>query len=85
MSDGEQERIAYCAPGWKAAAELVLVLRGEHVSEVTEHPWLEGTTDVYVFTPQPFSAGMPPFRMQSRFPAFPEITRPGFANLITGL
>jgi hypothetical protein len=37
---------AYCAPGRKAAAELALFLRGESVTEITEHPMLEGTTDV---------------------------------------
>jgi hypothetical protein len=42
---------AYCAPGRKAIAELALWLRGEHVAEITEHPWLEGSTDVWLVSP----------------------------------
>jgi hypothetical protein len=65
MSEDQQERIAYCAPGRKPIAELVVLMQNERVASVTEHPWLEGTTDVYVFTPQPFTpAEMLPFRMQ---------------------
>lgn len=31
---------AYCAPGRKTVAELVLTLRGKRYSGVTEHPYL---------------------------------------------
>lgn len=39
---------AFCAPGRKAIAELVLAMRGEEVGEVTESPVLEGSTDIIV-------------------------------------
>lgn len=54
------DRIAYCAPGTKLAASLALLLQGEQVAELTEHPWLEGSTDVLVISPPDFySAGSP--------------------------
>lgn len=49
------DRIAYCAPGTKLAASLALLLQGEQVAELTEHPWLEGSTDVLVVSPPDFS------------------------------
>jgi len=42
---------AYCAPGRKAVSELALTLRGERYAQITEHPWLEGLTDVWLMSP----------------------------------
>lgn len=56
----ETGKIAYCAPGRKALAEVALVLQGEFVREVAEHAWLTGSTDIIVvdrdkFTPLDFA------------------------------
>ena len=40
------EWVAYCAPGTKPLTALSLMLRGENVTEIAEHPWLAGSTDV---------------------------------------
>jgi hypothetical protein len=40
--------VAYCAPGCKAMAELVLAIRGERVREIVEHPWLAGDDDTVI-------------------------------------
>jgi hypothetical protein len=37
---------AYCAPGRKPIAELLLAVRGEKVSEIVESPALTGSTDI---------------------------------------
>lgn len=37
---------AYCAPGQRGVAELLLALRGERYRELVEHPWLAGRTDI---------------------------------------
>jgi hypothetical protein len=34
--------VAYCAPGTKAIAEMLLILKGEHAGEIIEHPYLAG-------------------------------------------
>jgi hypothetical protein len=43
--------VAYCAPGRHDAAALVLALKGETVSEIREHPYLEGYDGILVCTP----------------------------------
>lgn len=48
MSDDDKQPVAYCAPGKRPIAELTLLLHGEQVSEVREHPWLEGMADAIV-------------------------------------
>lgn len=45
--------VAYCAPGLKARSEAVLAERGEFVSDVVEHPWMEGYRDVLLMWPPP--------------------------------
>lgn len=45
--------VAYCAPGSRLAAALTLMLKGEQVARIEEHPWLEGATGVYVVTEDP--------------------------------
>jgi hypothetical protein len=45
--------VAYCAPGRRYAAALALALKGEQVERITEHPWLEGRTDVIVMAEPP--------------------------------
>lgn len=42
---------AYCAPGRREVAALVLALRGEQVSGVTEHPWLAGWDGIILVAP----------------------------------
>lgn len=53
--------VAYCAPGCRVIAELVLAARGEQVARITEHPWLEGAESVYVVAgdPLPRAASIP--------------------------
>ena len=45
--------VAYCAPGQRLAAELALMLKGERVARIAEHPWLEGISDVIVISEPP--------------------------------
>jgi hypothetical protein len=45
--------VAYCAPGSKTAAALTLMLKGEQVAEIAEHPWLAGHTDILVVREDP--------------------------------
>lgn len=45
--------VAYCAPGQKIAAALLLTEHGETVMEIREHPWLSGPA-VYVAHPEAF-------------------------------
>lgn len=45
--------VAYCAPGRRAVAELLLAARGEQVARIAEHPWLEGTDGIYVVAESP--------------------------------
>lgn len=40
--------LAACAPGRRAAAEVMLAARGEHYDELIESPALEGTMGVVV-------------------------------------
>lgn len=42
------EWLAYCAKDHKVSATLCLALRGEQVSDIREHPWLEGDEIVLV-------------------------------------
>lgn len=56
----DRRPFAVCAPGMRPLAELALLLRGEHVSEVRESAVLEGTA-VYVLTPPDFSDIVPQF------------------------
>lgn len=51
--DARPLAVAYCGPGLKSRSEAVLAERGEAVSEVIEHPWLEGYRDVLLFWPPP--------------------------------
>jgi hypothetical protein len=69
MSD-EQLPVAYCAPGLKPLAALVLALRGEQVSEIVEHSWLlEGYEDTVIVAGPPPVFEIPPFQMSAP-PAF---------------
>lgn len=73
--------IAYCAPGMKVATALALMLRGETVSEVIEHPYLAGSTDVLsvnpdAFAPQEFLLDPEAFRMSPATPRQPEEPSP---------
>jgi hypothetical protein len=43
---------AYCAPGSRAVAELVLAVKGEAVTGVTEHPYLAGWDGILLVSPQ---------------------------------
>ncbi len=45
--------VAYCAPGRRQVAALTLVIKGEQVARITEHPWLEGSTSVIVVSEPP--------------------------------
>lgn len=45
--------IAYCAPGRRPIAELILLARGEQVARIIEHPWLEGADGIYVVAEDP--------------------------------
>ena len=45
--------VAYCAPGQRFAAAFTLTFKGEQVARIVEHPWLEGTTGVYVVAEDP--------------------------------
>lgn len=45
--------VAYCAPGRRLAAALTLMLKGEEVARIVEHPWLEGADGVYVVAEDP--------------------------------
>jgi hypothetical protein len=53
MTDEPAKPVAYCAPGRQAIAKLALLLHGQQVIEVREHPGVEGLDDVYVVTPSP--------------------------------
>jgi hypothetical protein len=66
------EWLAYCAKGRKAAAALTLALRGEKVSEISEHPWLDGDQIVLI---NPDALHEPPQMPWEPFPL------PGFRPL----
>ena len=57
---------AYCAPGRKAVSELALTLHGERYAQITEHPWLEGLTDVWLMSPDAGHLDFPPMPLLSR-------------------
>lgn len=68
MPDDAPLPVAVCAPGHRAAAALILAVKGEEVSEIREHPWLEGYGDVLVFSPSaetaiPFPVMAPAWRV----------------------
>jgi hypothetical protein len=44
---------AYCAPGNRLLAALVLALHGDKPEEIVEHPWLKGTSDVILMADLP--------------------------------
>jgi len=67
---------AYCAPGRKVISELALVLKGERYAEMTEHPWLEGSTDVWLV------AALPPLELSPLPPFSAEFTRPPWYCLL---
>jgi hypothetical protein len=74
MTSQDKQPVAYCAPGRRMLAALVLALRGEQVSEIREHRWLEGLTDIYVMTePEfPLPVSVEAFRVTPRsLPYFP--------------
>lgn len=50
---GDAYPVAYCAPGRRLAAALTLMLKGEEVARIVEHPWLEGADGVYVVAEDP--------------------------------
>lgn len=50
---GDAYPVAYCAPGQRFAAALTLMLKGEQVARIVEHPWLEGAEGVYVVAENP--------------------------------
>lgn len=50
---GDAYPVAYCAPGRRFAAALTLMLKGEEVARIVEHPWLEGAASVYVVAEDP--------------------------------
>jgi hypothetical protein len=45
----------------------MLALQGQDYGEITEHPWLEGRTDVLLVYPEALSLGLP-----ERYPWDPE-------------
>jgi hypothetical protein len=45
--------VAYCAPGKRLAAAFTLMVKGEQVARIVEHPWLEGAEGVYVVAEDP--------------------------------
>jgi len=45
---------AYCAPGQRVYAGIILALKGEQVADIVEHPWLDGRTDVLIVNPAVF-------------------------------
>lgn len=54
MTDESNEYpVAYCAPGERAAAALTLMLKGERVEQIREHPYLKGHSDVLVMRQPP--------------------------------
>jgi hypothetical protein len=55
MAPGEPDAypVAYCAPGRRLAAAFTLMLKGEQVARIVEHPWLEGADGVYVVAEDP--------------------------------
>ena len=57
---------AYCAPGRKVISELALMLRGERYAEMIEHRWLEGSTDVWLVSPDVGHWDFPPMPLLSR-------------------
>jgi len=49
MPDGYP--VAYCAPGQRFAAALILMLKGEQVARIEEHPWVEGANVIVISEP----------------------------------
>lgn len=45
---------AYCAPGRRMISALTLMLEGEQVAEIVEHPWLAGKTEILIVAPAVF-------------------------------
>lgn len=45
--------VAYCAPGGRTAAAIALMLQGEQVAEIAEHPWMSGRSDILVVREDP--------------------------------
>jgi hypothetical protein len=57
--------VAYCAPGRRPIAELLLAARGESVARIVEHPWLEGADGIYVAAENPLDlTGQLPVRYE---------------------
>lgn len=63
MADDEVPApVAYCAPGREVIASLTLLARGERHSVLKPHPWLEGSTEIWLAAAPgwPLEPGMPP-------------------------
>jgi hypothetical protein len=68
--------VAYCAPGGRAAAAILLAMRGEEVARIVEHPWLEGATSIYVVAQDPLDLTRDlPVRSEFHQPVFPSLLR----------
>lgn len=60
--NGDDYPVAYCAPGKRFAAAFALMLKGEQVARIIEHPWLEGSSDAIVMSEPPDFSGPLPFQ-----------------------
>jgi hypothetical protein len=69
--------IAYCAPGTRALASLILALRGEHADEIAETPVLDGQSSIILVT-EPDPQPLPPFPTLAEWPRLPRIPVPVF-------
>lgn len=52
--------VAYCAPGQRLGTAIALVLKGEQVARIEEHPWLKGNAGFVVSEPPNLNLNIDP-------------------------
>jgi len=71
---------AYCAPGGRALAELVLAMHGDAVEEIIEHPWLTDDGEVILVADLPALEHLRPPLVSTLEP--PATSAPDFPSLL---